>query len=252
MTRGWLATLALAAVGAGGLAVMSQREVPPRQAKAEHARTKAGPAERQALALLTSLPLIFGEQFGLSGGSPTLTRLERQYRVLPVAVADSDSLRGRRLLLMAHPRAQPADVLVQLDVWVRRGGRVLLLADPKLDWHSERPLGDPLRPPPDFADTGLLAHWGLGLTGPVVDGPQTNSAGGYEVMTASRGVLTSRGPGCRVEPGGLIARCRIGRGAATVIADADILNVEGKGALDGPTQHNLDLLMVELARLESR
>ena len=62
---------------------------------------------------------------------------------------------------MAQPLAQPAEDLVALDDWVRGGGRVLLLADPMLEWPSKRPLGDPLRPPPMFMDTGLLAHWGL-------------------------------------------------------------------------------------------
>ena len=50
---------------------------------------------------------------------------------------------------MAHPLAQPAEDLVALDDWVRGGGRVLLLADPMLEWPSKRPLGDPLRPPAD-------------------------------------------------------------------------------------------------------
>ena len=57
-------------------------------------------------------------------------------------------------------------MLVELDQWVRGGGRLLLLADPMLEWPSERPLGDRLRPPPAFADTGLLAHWGLRLERP--------------------------------------------------------------------------------------
>ena len=72
---------------------------------------------------------------------------------------------------MAQPQAQPAEALVELDAWVRRGGRVLLLADPALEWPSERPLGDLLRPPAAFADTGLLGHWGLTLTPPEARGP---------------------------------------------------------------------------------
>jgi hypothetical protein len=190
------------------------------------------PAKRPTLALLTSLPLVFGESFGLEGGgSPALTRLEQRYNVLPIGVADAASLRGQKLLLMAHPRAQPAEVLVELDEWVRDGGWLLLLADPKLDWPSERPLGDRLRPPPAFADTGLLGHWGLRLTG--ADPGETS------------GRLSSDGR-CQVEEDGLLARCEIGRGAATVIADADFLNVEQTDA-DG-----LDLLIEELDRLDSR
>ncbi|MCY7397270.1 MAG: hypothetical protein LH466_00315 [Sphingomonas bacterium] len=246
MTRSWLIALAIVAASAGGVALVMQREAPV-------AQRKAVVAQKPALAVLTSLPLLFGERFALDGGgSPTLTRLEQRYRVVPVAIADAASLKGQRLLLMAHPRAQPAEVLVELDSWVRRGGRIVLLADPKLDWHSDRPLGDRLRPPPDFADTGLLAHWGLRLEGPIVDGPRTATAGGHTVLTVSPGMLTSNSPRCTVEQGGLIARCQVGRGAATVIADADFLNVAGEGALEGPTEHNLDLLMTMLSRDESR
>jgi hypothetical protein len=181
---------------------------------------------RPALALLTSLPLVFGESFSLQGGgSPALTRLEQRYKVVPIGVANAASLKGQKLLLMAHPRAQPAEALVELDQWVRDGGRLLLLADPKLDWPSKRPLGDVLRPPPAFADTGLLGHWGLQLSSP--------------------GSLESRGK-CRVRDQGLVARCRIGSGQATVVADADFINV------DGPEASGLDLLMVELDRLETR
>ncbi len=238
--------LAIVAASAGGVALVRQREAPL-------AQRDGGGARQPALAVLTSLPLLFGERFALDGGgSPTLARLEKSYRIVPIAIADAASLKGQRLLLMAHPRAQPADALVELDSWVRRGGRVVLVADPKLDWHSNRLLGDPLRPPPDFADTGLLAHWGLGLEGPTADGPRTATAGGYTVLTVSPGLLTSNSRRCAVESGGLVAHCRIGEGEATVIADADFLNVEGEGALDGPTHHNLDLLMAELSRAESR
>ena len=246
MIRSWLIALGLIAASAGGVALLMKGEAPvePRQAVV---------AQKPMLALLTSLPLLFGERFALDGGgSPTLARLEARYRVMPIAVADAASLKGQRLLLMAHPRAQPAEVLVELDDWVRRGGRVVLLADPKLDWHSELPLGDRLRPPPDFADTGLLAHWGLRLDGPVVDGPRTATGGGMTVLTASPGALTRIGPRCTVEPGALVAHCRVGRGTAIVVADADFLNVAGEGALDGPTDHNLDLLMAQLSRAESR
>ena len=203
------------------------------------------------MALLTSLPLMFGESFGLAGGgSPALTRLQQHYNVVPIGVADAASLKGHDLLLMAHPRAQPAEALVDLDRWVRDGGHVLLLADPRLDWPSERPLGDRLRPPPAFADTGLLGHWGLVLSGPEPDGPASVGNGDVEIMAASPGKLASRS--CAIVGNGFVARCRIGRGSATIVADADFLNIEGEGALDGPTEHNLDLLTAELARLESR
>ena len=246
MRRGALLAVAgVLLIGASAIAVRVSGPAPSTP-------TARSASAKPRLALLTSLPLIFAETFSLEGGgSPALERLEQNYVVEAIGVSDAASLAGKSLLLMAHPRAQPAEALVDLDVWVRAGGRVMLLADPKLDWHSELPLGDPLRPPPDFADTGLLAHWGLTLEGPTVDGPASRSADGKEILVVSPGRLISSGA-CRIGDGGLVARCPIGRGAATVIADADFLNLAGPGAIDGPAAGNLNLLIAELARLETR
>jgi hypothetical protein len=203
------------------------------------------PAQRPSLLLLTSLPLVFGEHFSLQDtGSPALMALDTRYRVVPISVADATELRKGRLLLMAHPLAQPAEDLVALDQWVRSGGRVLLLADPMLEWPSSRPLGDPLRPPPMFMDTGLLAHWDLRLDAPDERGPKAEKLAGYDVLTVSPGSLYG---GCAINADRLVARCRIGKGAATVVADADLLDVQdlGRGAA-----HNLDAMLAELARLE--
>ena len=232
LNRLWAGAALLAALGGVAALALADRSDAPIAASA--------PAERPTLALLTSLPLVFSEGFALdSGGSTALTRLEQRYNVIPIGVADAASLSNQKMLLMAHARAQPAEALVDLDRWVRGGGRLLLLADPKLDWDSERPMGDRLRPPPAFADTGLLAHWGLRLSGPDAGDPSGN--GKLEVRAASQG--KPRGQRCNILGKGFVARCRIGAGAATIIADADFLNGEPQ---------DLDLLIDELARLESR
>ena len=195
--------------------------------------------------LLTTLPLIFPEDFTLSGGgSKALGAIETRYRVVPIGMTDATSLRQGRLLLMAHPLAQPAEALVDLDRWVRHGGRVLLLADPRLEWPSKRPLGDKLRPPPPFADTGLLAHWGLRLEAPKSAGPAQRKLAARAILTSSPGTLAGN---CRIEKGGFVARCRVGKGRAVIVADADFLNVE---QLDGPAEDNLEALLAELAALE--
>ena len=223
-------------VAAAGLAYVADRQSAPPPSAASSAKPK--------LMLLTTLPLVFGETFGLEGGSPALEALEKHYTVTPVGVADAATLEQGRLLLMAHPLAQPAEALVDLDRWVRDGGKLLLLADPALDWPSERPLGDAFRPPPAFADTGLLAHWGLRLDAPDERGPRQLSLGGQPILTASPGALAGE---CRISKDRLVAHCRIGKGEATVVADADFLNVED---LDGPTANNLNAMLAELAALE--
>jgi hypothetical protein len=64
------------------------------------------------------------------------------------------------------------------------------------------------------------------------------------VLTASPGSLFGK---CAISKDRLVARCQVGKGQATIVADADFLNVED---LDGPTAKNLDSLLAELAALE--
>ena len=241
MSRARLRALLIVLAGllGAGLLLVALRSAGP---QALPARTGA---ERPPLLLLTSLPLLFGEGFGLEGGgSPALAAIESRYRIIPISVTSPAELGKGRLLLMAHPLAQQARNLVALDRWVRGGGRVLLLADPWLEWPSERPLGDPLRAPPMFMDTGLLKHWGLRLEPPAMRGERESRFGGRGVLTVSPGRLSGR---CRISADGLVAHCRIGRGEATVVADADFLAAERLGER---ASANLDALLAELALLE--
>lgn len=225
---------ALVALGTLWAFAAGPRPLPPRPAGA-----------RPPLLLLTSLPLVFGEDFSLQGnGSTALKALRTRYRVVPISVTDPPELAKGRLLLMAQPLAQPAEDLVALDRWVRRGGRVLLLADPALEWPSRRPLGDLLRPPSMFMDTGLLAHWGLRLDAPDEPGPKIRKLGGFDVVTDSPGQLFGR---CTVAGDRLVAHCALGNGKASVIADADLLDTPQLGA---KARHNLDGVLRELANLE--
>ncbi|HVU30310.1 MAG TPA: DUF4350 domain-containing protein [Sphingomicrobium sp.] len=213
----------------------SPRPIPPRPA-----------GERPTLLLLTSLPLVFGEDFSIQDhGSPALEALRKRYKVVSISVTDPDELKKGGLLLMAQPIAQPAEDLVALDRWVEAGGRVLILADPMLEWPSKRPLGDPLRPPAMFMDTGLLGHWGVRLDAPDRRGEEQRTLGGFRVLTVSPGRLSGT---CRVAPDGLTAHCRVRKGEVTIVADADLLNV---GELGSGAAYNLDGLLSELASLEA-
>jgi hypothetical protein len=235
-----LLTISLALVGLVALvAAFNKHEaapVPPRP-----------PGERPVLLLLTSLPLVFSEDFSVQqNGSLALKALETRYRVIPIAVTDPGELAKGNLLLMAQPRAQPAEDLVALDEWVKRGGRALLLADPMLEWPSDRPLGDPLRPPLMFADTGLLAHWGLRLDAPDQRGVRQAKLSGYDILTESPGALFGK---CDIGADRLVASCRIEKGRATVVADADLLDTPRLGK---DASHNLDALLGKLNELEHR
>lgn len=202
------------------------------------------PAERPSLLLLTGLPLLFGDDFSISGaGSPALKRLQSRYRVVPISVSSAGELSKGRLLMMAQPQAQTAENLVALDDWVRNGGRVLLFADPMLEWPSKTPLGDLTRPSPMFADTGLLQHWAVRLDAPDSRGAAERQLGQYKVMALSPGMLQGS---CAIAHDGLVAECRVGKGRATIVADADLLNVAD------PASSNLDAMLGELAKLESK
>ncbi|QNM82519.1 hypothetical protein H8M03_11000 [Sphingomonas sabuli] len=217
--RRWLVAAVLGALAAVGILILlsTQRGGP-------EARPIGERAGKPPLLLLTTLPIAFAEGFTLDGEtSLVLAALQERYRVVPISVADRASLSRDGLLLMAQPQAQPAEALVELDRWVRDGGRVLLLADPALQWPSALALGDPARPPFAFADTGLLGHWGLRVEAPAELGPVAMNLDGAVLVTRSPGLLTATTADCTTSSGGLIAHCRIGRGRATVVADADFL-----------------------------
>lgn len=204
------------------------------------------PEQKERLALLTGLPLVFPAQFSLEqAGSPALSALEQDWQVEAIGAASAASLAPHKVLLMAHAPVQTADGLVALDEWVRAGGRLLLLADPKLDWPSDLPLGDRRRPIPFFADTGLLGHWGAVLHGPVADGPVDVKVGERTIGASSPGRFVTEGDDCSLDSDGFIARCRIGEGIVTLVADADFLDADDAGA------DELGFIRDELAALAS-
>ena len=77
-------------------------------------------------------------------------------------------------------------------------------------------------------------------------GPALRKLGGYDIEAVSPGRLVG---GCEIASDAAVARCRIGKGRAIVVADADFLDTARLGK---PAQHNLDGLLAELAALERR
>ncbi len=182
-------------------------------------------AEKPELHVLTSLPLLFDAGFGVElAKGKAATALRDHYRLKPIDLPSELPAGG--MLLAAQPRALPAEELVALDAWVRAGGKLLLLVDPLLEWPDRRPLGDRLRPPTAFADTGLLMHWGLRLDAPDTRGLRSGSHDGIALIYSSPGQLVKTGGDCVIEPEGISASCRLGTGHATIVADADLLDVE--------------------------
>ena len=191
----------------------------------------AVPAGKIDLMLMSALPLVWGEKGPLdptSRPAAAYQALSKEFTIRPLDVLDEESLAGGRLLLVAQPRALAPKELVALDSWVRSGGRALILTDPVLVWPSELPLGDIRRAPAIGLLDPLLGHWGLRLepaaeprllTQDVDIGARTR-----RLIMFGPGSFVPSGGGCRVGPTAQIARCRLGRGRAILLADADMLH----------------------------
>jgi len=209
---------------------------------AQSDRPRQAGADAPIVAVMTALPL-YGPALGGDSGDPLAyvdaraplwQALERRFTLRPLDALDRAALAGAGRLLLAQPRLLAPEELVALDGWVREGGQALILADPLLHWPDSRPLGDPRRPPLTSLLDPLLAHWGLRLEpnqyeigADPVERRVLSEGGLLQLAGASRfTILGSDGMGadgtaCDLTEGGLVAQCRIGRGSARLIADAD-------------------------------
>ena len=208
-----------------------------------YAFTRPAPdGPKPTLGLMTTLPLQWSEggvEADLAEDAqphPAFARLAQSYDVQPLD--DVRDLAERRVLLLAQPRAFSPAELVQLDSWVRKGGRILILADPALQWGSLYPLGDKRRPLFTSMLSPLFTHWGLELVLPIADAePMAIRKIGklsIRMQTPGEWLKINRGGSarCVLAEDGLVADCRIGIGRALLVADADLLDTvywEGRG-----------------------
>ena len=186
------------------------------------------------LALFTSLPIYWPEAGDVSALLNASERqhwarlaLERRWALQPLDTLTGDGgLGGHRNLLMAQPRPLTPAENVALDAWVGAGGRLLLFADPALTAESAFALGDPRRPQDLVLLSPILARWGLELTydsRQPLGGEELRLENGARlpVRLAGRFALLESGRGaCRLSQEATVARCRIGEGRLTAVADA--------------------------------
>jgi hypothetical protein len=198
---------------------------------------------------MTTLPLVWSEggvEADLAKDAaphPAFTRLSVHYDITPIDDLEAWASRPKHMLLLAQPRAFAPSELVWIDNWVRQGGLVLILADPALQWGSLYPLGDKRRP--------LFE----------VEGPASmRKIGAFNIRTVTPGEwLPKKSTAknrCAILAKGLLADCRIGKGRAILVADADFLDAafwEGRGmrVLTGKDEFaNMALLQALLAALQ--
>lgn len=200
--------------------------------------------ERQELALITSLPIYWGEQAELSdllgedAALPWVRQVvEQNYTLRPLDRIAKDEpgaaapLQDIERLLIIQPRGLAADENVALDDWVREGGRLLYVIDPLLTGHYAYPIGDPRFPPMVGLVPPVLPRWGVTVA--ERDGESAEPylletpVGPIPVMRAGQ-LRPSNDPmdGCTISPGAILADCEVGQGRVTVVADAALFELE--------------------------
>ncbi|WP_238564953.1 hypothetical protein [Sphingobium bisphenolivorans] len=184
--------------------------------------------QRPQLAVISGLPLFWredGQGLAAKTDAPIITVLRQRFDVVavdsPLALAKSRA----RLLLLAQPRAFSMEELVTLHGWISGGGTALILADPELRWPSDLALGDRRRPPAVTLLSPMIAMMGVKLMPANGRGEVRHFLGDGRVLTlfAASG-FEAAGPDCRISGRGLVARCAVGKGRATIVADADLID----------------------------
>lgn len=203
-------------------------------------------SDRRPVALFTSLPIMWAERDDLSGVLATETRhrvrasLERMGPVIALDTLENLGPAVSRLVI-AQPRPLSPAENVALDNWVRKGGQLVLFADPLLTEESSYQLGDPRRPQGTVLLSPILARWGLELTFDDLQpaGLRAVAVNGPAIPVNQAGAWQSRSAECQLEGEGLLAVCQVGNGQVMAVADAEILSARDEQRLRDPALANL-------------
>ncbi|MBS0480851.1 MAG: ABC transporter [Proteobacteria bacterium] len=201
-------------------------------AQTRHASARDGP-----VGLFTTLPILWNEAPDVAGlikdrDPPHWARglIAARGRITALdtlaAPGGAGPLRQVRRLVMAQPRPLSPDENVALDDWVRGGGRVLLFADPALTEESAFSIGDPRRPQSVVLLSPILRRWGLDLRfdeGQPFGERQVRLGTGAVPVNLPGHFALLPGANCTLSDQQLVAVCRVGRGRAAVVADAEVL-----------------------------
>jgi hypothetical protein len=213
------------------------------------------PQVKEPIAILSALPLFWAEgdpQLALSQETqtaPIIDALRMRFDVQPVDLLSPENLKSFRLLMLAQPRVLSPQELVVLDEWVLAGGRVVIFADPQLEWPSLYGLGDPRRAPPVTLLDPLFTHWKVTMApvGPDAhqhEGTDEMQLMGESISTNAPARWTTKSNACVLADDGLRASCRIGKGKAELVADADLLD-EASRLQEGGSNAGAVLALVE-------
>lgn len=191
--------------------------------------------QRRPLMVMSALPIGLGNQsigelVSDDAAAPMLGRwLGHYYEIRFLDTLTTETLKGGASLLLAQPRRLLPEELVALDNWVRAGGRVLILDDPELRWEGAIASG---APQVSMLDP-LLTHWGIRLE---LGNEDRESAQRWGLGSGHWAALK---PECGVTEDKALAFCRIGKGRADLIADADWIDPANWMAGDNPLHPGL-------------
>ena len=169
---------------------------------------------------------------------PAYARLQKHYDIIPLDNFETWDRQKIDLLILAQPRALTPAELVIVDNWVRSGGRLLIFADPALQWGSLYPIGDKRRPLFTSLLSPLFSHWGVELVLPMTEQQEVIlfDVNGLTLRTQTPGEWLEKAGGeggvCEILDRRILADCKIGNGRALMVADADLLDTvywEGQG-----------------------
>ncbi len=213
------------------------------------------------LGLMTSLPIYWPLEADVaelaSGGVERPWQrlaIERSFRLVPldtlspIAALDPDGpevdpLAGLDHLAIIQPRGlSPADN-VALDEWVMAGGELLIALDPALTLDYPLSLGDPRRPTASATIPPVIDRWGMAIAyedhsyhGHAIDQEvalEPLGEGALPVLMAGKVARTEEAD-CISAASEVVAKCQIGQGSVTVLADAAVFEHWLEGEADAP------------------
>jgi hypothetical protein len=211
------------------------------------------------IAMMSSIPLKWGEASvgdiakGETQPSAFYRLVSEIGRVTMIDTVASLKKLKPELLILVQPRLLEPQELVELDLWIRQGGRALIFADPALQWPSDYPLGDNRRPLFTSFLSPLFSHWGIELVLPVTNDEEQVTdvqVGDQSLQVISHGnwlpkVAAEKSRMCFIDKSALAAICTLGKGRAVLIADADLLeDAQLGGGLLGSGQRDWVIRLV--------
>lgn len=213
-------------------------------------------APRVKLGLMSSMPLYWplgADMTAIARGNADLpwqrAALSGDYAIEPLDTLspipalspdapDTDPLKGLTRLAVIQPRGlSPADN-VALDDWVRAGGRLLLVLDPVLTGEYDLPLGDPRRPVDTALIPPIVARWGLAVSFDEAQAPAVFQSRLDETplpleLPGRIAITDPAAAQCALLAEGAAARCQVGKGQVTLIADAALFEHPELAGEDG-------------------